>query len=70
MHQKWDEEFLDIMGNFCGCLGSSGEKGKRSMKMPRDWSLPELSGVTPPGKENVLEKAFLYFMVPYTASQS
>lgn len=70
-HQKWDNEFLGIMGNFCFCVGRSGEKVKRSMKMPRDWSLPELlSGVSPPGKENVLEKTCLYFMVPYTASQS
>lgn len=69
--QKWEEEFLGIMGNFCDCVGRSSEKGKRSMKMPRDGSLPELvSGASPSEKENVLEKACIYFMVPYTASQS
>lgn len=40
------------------------------MKMPRDGNLPGLlSGITPPVKENVLEKACLYFVVSYTASQ-
>lgn len=53
-----EEEFLSIMGNFWGYVGrSKGEKGKRSLKLPRDRSLPEVlireSVLSSPGKERM-----------------
>lgn len=53
-----EEEFLRIMGNFWVYVGRNKcEKGKRSLKLPRDRRLPEVltreSVLTSPGKERM-----------------